>query len=145
MRQLRRSVNRTQVLIAVLLICVATGGWKCNGTSEPKTVANALTTMGNIKRNAKKAGEITAQQDLDISRKLDAANRSYRQFVTDEQARIASGTSDPAAKAKALSELRSLVSGLTDPSVLGFKSQSAQAAWTAAVMTLNTILAGLGG
>jgi hypothetical protein len=108
-------------------------------------VADALTTLGNIKREAKKAGEITAQQDLDISRKLHEANRAYKKFVTDEQARIAAGTPDPSARAAALSELRSLLSGLNDPSLLGFKSDSAKKTWSAAVTSMNTILAAFGG
>lgn len=137
--------SRRQIALTLVLLVIATGGWKSCGTSEPRTVSSALTSLGNVKRKAKAAGEINAQQDLDISRKLDAMNRSYRQFVTDEQARIAAGTSDPNAKARALSELRSLLTGLNDPGVLGFKSANARNAWAAAITTLNTILAGLGG
>jgi hypothetical protein len=137
------STRHLAILFAVALI--ASGYGPCSREQQPKTVADALTTLGNIKREAKKAGEITAQQDLDISRKLHEANRAYRKFVADEQARIAAGTPDPSARAAALSELRSLLSGLTDPSVLGFRSDSAKKAWSAAITTMNTVLAAFGG
>jgi hypothetical protein len=140
----RRLLRQSQVLTMLLLAVLATGGWKACGNNQPKTVADSLTALGNIKRNLKKGGEITAQQDLDISRKLDTANRSYRQFITDEQKRVAAGTPDPTARAKALSELRSIVTGL-DAAAVGIKNPKSAQLWNESVATLNTILAGLGG
>src|SRR5689334_5662931 len=140
MRMLSPYRRQAATLLCVVLITYFGSGFACDKQQQPKTVADALTTMGNIKREAKKAGEITAQQDLDISRKLHEANRAYKKFVMDEQARIAAGTADPSARAAALAELRSIVTGLSDPIVLGFKSDKAQKAWAASITTLNTVL-----
>jgi hypothetical protein len=145
MRILNLYRRQTASLLCVVLITYFSAGFACDRQQQPKTVADALTTMGNIKREAKKAGEITAQQDLDISRKLHDANRAYKQFVVDEQARIAAGKPDPSARTAALNELRSLVNGLSDPAALGIKSSNAQKAWAASVTTLNTVLAAFGG
>lgn len=144
---MRLQIDRRQlaILLAVVLIAYSGYGFACNRTQEPKTVASALTALGNIKREAKKAGEITAQQDLDISRKLHDVNRAYKQFVVDEQARIAAGTPDPSAKAAALAELRTLLNGISNPGTLGFKSDGAKKAWAAGLATLNTVLAAFGG
>jgi hypothetical protein len=140
MKTLRYSIRITAT---ALILVFATTAMMCQ--KQPQNVANVLTSLGNIKRAERASGALTAQQDLDISRKLDAANRSYRKFVTDEQARVAAGTTDPAARTAALNELRSLLSGLGNPSVLGIKSAKAVANWNAGVAALNTILIGLGG
>ena len=145
MRVLNLHRRQTATLLCVVLITYFGAGFACDKKQEPKTVADALTTLGNIKREAKKAGEITAQQDLDISRKLHEVNRAYKKFVVDEQARIAAGAPDPSARTAALNELRSLVNGLSNPSTLGSKSDKAQKAWAASVATLNTVLAAFGG
>ena len=138
-------LQRRELMILVLVAAVAYSGYgfACS-THQPKTVADALTSLGNVKRKLKAQGEITAQQDLDISRKLDAANRAYRQFITDEQARVAAGTSNPTARAAALSQLRAIVVGLNS-SIVGIKNAKSQKLWDESVQTLNTILAGLGG
>jgi hypothetical protein len=132
---------RVTLLLAIFLVSFA---GMCD-KGQPKTVADALHSMGEVKRKARAAGEITPQQSADITRKLDAMNRSYRKFIDDEQARIAAGAPDPEAKANALKELRSLLNGVGDPAVLGIKSAGARSAWNGAVATLNTILAGFGG
>lgn len=142
---MRYQQRKIATLLCAVLITYFGSGFACDQKQQPKTVAGAFTTLGNIKREAKKAGEITAQQDLDISRKLHDANRAYKKFVEDEQARIAAGTPDPSARAAALRELRSLLSGISDPSALGFKSDSAKKNWGAALTTLNTVLAAFGG
>jgi len=138
----RRKQLATMLLVAA--IAYSGYGFACNKSEQPKTVADALTALGNVKRNLKKQGEITAQQDADISRKLDAANRSYRQFITDEQKRIADNKPDPTARAAALSQLRSILTGLS-ASAVGIKNAKSQQLWDESVGTLNTILAGLGG
>jgi hypothetical protein len=134
---------RTQLALLLLIVSVA-GAWDSCQQKQPKTVADSLTSLGNVKRKLKSQGELTAQQDLDISRKLDAANRSYRQFVTDEQKRVAAGTPDPTARAAALAELRSILTSLSASSV-GIKNPKSQQLWDTSVGTLNTILTGLGG
>jgi hypothetical protein len=131
-------------LAAVITLSLTTVGFK-SCQRQPQTIANALHDLGNVKRNARAAGEITPQQDADITRKLDAMNRSYRQFVTDEQARLTAGKPDPSARQAALSELRSLLNGISDPGVLGFKSKGARDAWAGSIGVLNTLLAGFGG
>lgn len=137
--------QRRQLVLLLIITLTAYSGYGFACDRAPKTVAAALTTLGNVKREAKKAGELTAQQDLDISRKLHEVNRAYKQFVVDEQARIAAGTVDPATRSAQLVQIRSLISGLSDPSLLGFKSDGAKKTWAASITTLNTVLAAFGG
>lgn len=140
---MRLARRQLATMLAVVVIAYSGYGFACS--HAPKTVADALTTLGNIKRDAKKAGEITAQQDLDISRKLDQVNRAYKQFVVDEQKRIQDGTPNTPARAESLKQLHSLVDALNDPALLGLKSDKAKKAWGASVGTLNSVLAAFGG
>jgi hypothetical protein len=128
----------------MLVVVVAYGGYGFACNSQPRTVADSLKALGNVKRGLKAKGEITAQQDLDISRKLADANRAYRKFVTEEQARVAGGTPDPTARAAALRELRIILSGMSANAV-GIKNPKSVTIWDESVATLNTVLAGLGG
>ena len=135
---------RIGALLALLFIVAGAPSCPGGGKQQPKTVADVLTELGNTKRQLKSSGEISAQTDLDISRKLDAANRAYKKFVDDELARLANGgTVDPSVRTQALNELTSVLSGLKDPAVLGIKSAKGQKLWIASVGSLQTILAGL--
>lgn len=133
------------LLLTVAIIAYTGSGFACNKQQEVKTVTGTLIALGNVKRELRARGELTPQQSADITRKLDAANRSYRQFVTDEQKRLAEGKPDPSARAAALEEIRSLLNGLNDPFILGIKNPASQALWRESIATLNTILAGFGG
>src|SRR5690242_19784683 len=86
---LRRRRNLTLLLLSLLLTTIVVSGYgPCSPSQQPKTVADTLVTLGNIKRQLKADGEITPQQDYDISVKLLQANRAYRSFISDELARL---------------------------------------------------------
>jgi len=133
------------VLMLVAIITYGGYGFRCNKQQEVTGVTSTLVSLGNIKRDLRARGEITPQQSADITRKLDAMNRSYRHFITDEQKRLSEGRPDPSARMAALTELRSLLVGISDPSILGIKNANSQTLWRESIGTLNTILAGFGG
>ena len=138
--------RRSQLAILLLLATVGFGYGPCSGKQQPKTVADMLTTMGNVKRDLRSRNEITAQQDYDISAKLLEANRAYRSFVNDELARLAnsnSTTPDPSARQAAVRALITSLRGLQDPSLLGIKSTSAQKIWRESIAGMNTVIVGL--
>jgi hypothetical protein len=138
--------RRSQLAILLLLATVGFGYGPCSGKQQPKTVADMLTTMGNVKRDLRARNELTAQQDYDISAKLLEANRAYRSFVNDELARLANSndtTPDPSARQAAVRTLITSLRGLQDPSLLGIKSASAQKVWRDSISGMNTVIAGL--
>ena len=138
--------RRSQLAILLLLATIGFGYGPCPGKQQPKTVADMLTTMGNVKRDLRSRNEITAQQDYDISAKLLESNRAYRSFVNDELARLAnsnSTTPDPSARQAAVRALITSLRGLQDPSLLGIKSASAQKIWRESIAGMNTVIAGL--
>lgn len=144
MIQTRHQLAR-QLALLLLLTLVATGYGPCSGKQQPKTVADILTAAGNTKRELRARGEITPQQDYDISAKLLEANRAYKAFVEDELARIGAnaGTPDPSARQAAIRALTTSLRSIQDPAVLGIKSANAQSLWRESIAGLNTILAGL--
>lgn len=136
--------KRTIALLAVLLITTsAYGPCPCNSKQQPKTVADILVAAGDVKRDLRARGELTPQQDYDISAKLLAANVAYKQFVKDELARLDAGAPDPTARQAAIRALATSLRGLQDPSLLGIKSTDAQKLWREAIAGLNTVIAGL--
>lgn len=134
--------KRTITLLAVLLITTSAYG-PCNSKQQPKTVADILVAAGDVKRDLRARGELTPQQDYDISAKLLAANVAYKQFVKDELARLDAGAPDPTARQTAIRALATSLRGLQDPSLLGIKSTNAQKLWREAIAGLNTVIAGL--
>lgn len=138
---------RKQLVIAALAVLIATtaaaGPPACNREDQPRTVADILVTAGNIKRDLRSRGELTPQQDYDISAKLLAANRAYRAFVTDELARLDAGAPDPTARQAAIRALVTSLRDIQDPSLLGIKSDNARKLWREGIAGLNTVIAGL--
>jgi hypothetical protein len=142
--QIPRQYRRLAVLLVIATVGFGYG--PCSGKQQPKTVADMLTTMGNVKRDLRARNEISAQQDYDISAKLLEANHAYRNFVNDELARLAnsnSATPDPSARQAAVRALITSLRGLQDPSLLGIKSTNAQNIWRESIAGLNTVIAGL--
>jgi hypothetical protein len=135
--------TRRKLALLVLISLVAAGYGPCSSNQQPKTVADILITAGNIKRDLRARGEITPQQDYDISKKLLEANIAYKKFITDEVARLDAGAPDPSARQSAIRSLSTTLRGLQDPSLLGIKSANAQKLWREGISGLNTILAGL--
>lgn len=142
MIQTRRQLAR-QLALLLLIVMVATGYGPCSSNQQPKTVADILITLGNIKRDLRARDEITPQQDYDISAKLLEANRAYRSFITDEIARLDAGAPDPSARQAAIRALTTSLRSIQDPSALGLKSENAKKLWREGVATLNTVITGL--
>jgi hypothetical protein len=142
MIQTRRRLAR-RILPLVLLTLIASGSGPCSNSQQPKTVADILVAAGSVKRDFRARGELTPQQDYDLSAKLLAANVAYKQFITDEVARLDAGTPDPSARQAAIRALITSLRGIQDPSVIGFKSSVAQKSWREAIAGLNTIISGL--
>lgn len=145
MRTARRST-----LAALALLITFTAAWTgpCSGKEQPQTVADILVSLGDIKRDLRARGEITPQTSYDISNKLAAANRAYRVFITDEQARLATvdaniSAPDPEARRQAINALVTSLRALEDPSAIGIKSETATKIWRAGVKHLPTIISGL--
>lgn len=136
---------RTVALALALSFTIAAG--PCSSKEQPKTVADTLVTIGNVKRDLRARGEITPQVDYDISARLLEANRSYKRFIDDELARLAQPNAnqnpDPDARRQAVNALVSALRGLQDPGILGIKSENAKKLWREAVSSLNTIIQGL--
>jgi hypothetical protein len=118
-------------------------GFACSSKQQPKTVADILIGLGNVKRDLRARNEITPQQDYDISAKLLAANIAYKKFITDEVTRLDAGAPDPSARQAAIRALTDSLRGLQDPSLLGIKSANAQKLWREGISGLNTIITGL--
>jgi hypothetical protein len=138
--------RRRQLALILLLSLVSLAYGPCSGKQQPKTVADILTSAGNVKRDLRARNEITAQQDYDISAKLLEANRAYRAFVTDELARIGTNGNtapDPSARQAAVRALLTSLKSIQDPVALGIKSANAQKLWRESIAGLNTVMAGL--
>lgn len=135
--------RRRQLALILLITLVASGYGPCSSNQQPKTVADILITAGNIKRDLRARGEITPQQDYDISAKLLEANIAYKKFITDEVARLDAGAPDPSARQAAIRALTTSLRSLQDPSLLGIKSERAQKLWREGISGLNTVLQGL--
>lgn len=142
-----RLIQRRRLLALLLILATVGFGYgPCSGKQQPKTVADILITLGNVKRDLRSQNEITAQQDYDISARLLEANRAYRAFVNDELARLASSgstTPDPSARQAAVRALITSLRGLQDPSILGIKSAGAQKIWRESIAGMSTVIAGL--
>lgn len=134
--------RRTAIALIVVLLTTTAYG-PCSSNQQPKTVADILITAGNVKRDLRARGEITPQQDYDISAKLLEANIAYKKFITDEVARLDAGAPDPSARQAAIRALTTSLRSLQDPALLGIKSERAQKIWREGVSGLNTVLAGL--
>jgi hypothetical protein len=135
--------TRRQLATLILIALIASGYGPCSSNQQPKTVADILVTAGNIKRDLRARNEITPQQDYDISAKLLAANRAYKQFVTDELGRLDAGAPDPSARQAAIRALISSLRSIQDPAALGIRSESAKKLWREGIAGLNTVIAGL--
>lgn len=139
---MRLARRRTTIGLVVILL-TATAYGPCGRNQQPKTVADILITAGNVKRDLRARGELTPQQDYDISAKLLEANVAYKKFITDEVARLDAGAPDPSARQAAIRALTTSLRGLQDPALLGIKSANAQKLWRDAIGGLNTVIAGL--
>lgn len=139
---MRLARRRTTIGLVVILL-TATAYGPCGRNQQPKTVADILVTAGNVKRDLRARGELTPQQDYDISAKLLEANVAYKKFITDEVARLDAGAPDPSARQAAIRALTTSLRGLQDPALLGIKSANAQKLWRDAIGGLNTVIAGL--
>jgi len=131
------------MLLIVAIVAYSGYGFACSVKQQPKTVADILITVGNVKRDLRARNEITPQQDYDISAKLLEANIAYKKFITDEVARLDAGAPDPSARQAAIRALIASLRSIQDPSLLGIKSANAQRLWREGVSGLNTVLAGL--
>lgn len=146
MRRLRRTPIAVVALALLLLTTAAAGPPACNRADQPRTVADILSTAGNVKRSLRAENLITPQNDYDISYKLAEANRSYRAFINDELARLAAtGTDepDPNARSAALRQLATQLRALRDPGVLGIKSENARKRWGEAIAGIGTVIEGI--
>lgn len=139
---MRLARRRTTIGLVVILL-TATAYGPCGRNQQPKTVADILVAAGNVKRDLRARGELTPQQDYDISAKLLEANVAYKKFITDEVARLDAGAPDPSARQAAIRALTTSLRGLQDPALLGIKSANAQKLWRDAIGGLNTVIAGL--
>lgn len=144
MRRIILHQRKQVVTLALIAVIAYTGsGFACGSSQQPKTVADILVTLGNVKRDLRARNEITPQQDYDTSAKLLAANMAYKGFIRDELARLDAGTPDPSARQAAIRALTDSLRSIQDPSALGFKSDNAKKAWREGVAGLNTVIAGL--
>lgn len=146
MRQLK--VRLPVIGLALLvLVTAAAGPPACpNRSDQPRTVADILSSAGNIKRQLRAENIITPQNDYDISFRLAEANRSYRTFIEDEIQRLASTGStvpDPNTRSAALRQLATQLRALRDPSVLGIKSETARKRWGEAIAGVGTVIEGI--
>jgi hypothetical protein len=145
MRQHRNKLA-IMALVLVMLTTAAAGPPACNRSEQPRTVADILTSAGNIKRTLRAENVITPQNDYDISYRLAEANRSYRAFIDDELRRLAAtGTDapDPNARSAALRQLATQLRALRDPGVLGIKSEGARKRWGEAIAGIGTVIEGI--
>lgn len=147
---MRRTKRTNRLTIAALvLVLVSTAGAgppACNRSEQPRTVADILTSAGNIKRALRAENIITAQNDYDISYRLAEANRSYKAFIDDELRRLAATGStvpDPNARSAALQQLATQLRALRDPGVLGIKSETARKRWGEALAGIGTVIDGI--
>lgn len=141
-----RQLLSIATLALLLLATAAAGPPACDRSQQPRTVADILGAAGNTKRALRAANAITPQNDYDISYRLAEANRSYKEFINDELARLAAtGTDapDPSARSAALKQLATQLRALRDPSVLGIKSDSARKTWVEALAGIGTVIDGI--
>lgn len=140
------TVRRAKLAVLAVVVLATTAIGPCDRSTQPRTVADILTSAGRVKRDLRARNEITPQTDYDISYRLAEANRSYRAFVNDELDRLAAtGTDapDPNARNAALRQLATQLRALRDPGVLGIKSEGARKVWTEAIAGIGTVIEGI--
>lgn len=134
----------TSLSLLCVLFLVSFAGLCPKAKEQPVTVADILSTLGDTKRDMKIDGKIDAQTDLNISRTLLAAVRTYKKYVQNELDRLERGEEvSLSSRTAIIKELVVLLAELDDPAVLGIKSEDAKKIWRLATTGLKTVLNGL--
>lgn len=147
-----RIARRRPIPLVLVLVILSIAAGPCSSKNQPRTVADILTTAGNVKRQLRERDRqvpgtgISAQADYDISAKLVKANLAYKSFIEDEQARLAADPNaqpNPDARKQILTTLIAALKDLQDPSILGIRSANAQKVWHEAIAGMNTLIEGM--
>lgn len=109
-----RRLRRTQALLAVVLLCVATGAWKCGSSAERNLVkaeddaAVVISKLEKVRTDLLTAGKIDAPTATKIDQALLRMNTAVK-HVSAEGDRYAANPTDATPVRSAIGEVRAIL------------------------------------